>query len=71
MICTRAWGDPAHMMQAWVALYAVGSPVVFGANGPEMEEPASVLSKEQRQILLRLLKNWKRAGKMIADEIGV
>jgi hypothetical protein len=33
MMCTCAYGDPAHMMYAPVGLCVVGSPVVFGSNG--------------------------------------
>jgi hypothetical protein len=33
MMCTCAYGDPAHMMYAAVGLCVVGSPVVFGSNG--------------------------------------
>ena len=29
-----------------------------------MEEAAGVLSKEERLVLLRLLKNWEKAGKI-------
>ena len=39
MMCTCAYGDPAHMMYAPVGLCVVGSPLVFGRAkttfGPE------------------------------------
>jgi len=33
MMCTCAYGDPAHMTYAPVGLCVVGSPVVFGSDG--------------------------------------
>jgi hypothetical protein len=33
MMCTCAYGDPAHMMCAPAGLCVIGSAVAFGSNG--------------------------------------